>query len=204
MGFTTFKTLEEVVREYQTVVRVENFVQPLPFTVDEPFQQEMQFILKNVAVSMSEAAVSEFLIAPVLKKIWMSYSDWLSIWSHVPLGIAESLSGVPDFFFCRRSPLGPVRDQPYLLVVEAKKEDFDAGWAQCLAAMLAAQQMNRFPTQTIYGCVSTGIIWHFGKLEGQLLIQESSRYTISNMSGLFAALNFVFDQAKRQVTASAA
>ena len=38
------------------------------------------------------------------------------------------------FFFAKRSPLGPVRDRPYVLFVEAKKDDFDAGWGQCLAA----------------------------------------------------------------------
>lgn len=68
------------------------------------------------------------------------------IWSHVGFGSDETLTGFPDYFFAKRSPLGPMRDQPYVLFVEDKKGDFDAGWAQCLAAMIAAQKLNDRPT----------------------------------------------------------
>lgn len=204
MAFSTYKTLEEVILRHQIVVRDEKFVQPIPFPVDEPFAAELEFVLANVRVNASEAAVCEFVIAPVLKKIWLSYCEWLTIWSHVPLALQESESGVPDFFFCRRSPLGLVRDQPYLLVVEAKKDDFDAGWGQCTAAMLAAQAMNSQAAETIYGCVSNGTLWQLGKLDGKRLTRESRNYTITQLPELFAALNYVFDQAKRQVSAAAA
>lgn len=204
MPFGAFRDVQEVALAYQIMVQVKAFVEPLPFPVDEPFQTEMEFCLTNVTVSMSEAAVCEFLIAPVLKKIWMSYSNMLLIWSHVPLGVKEPLVGIPDYYFSRRSPLGLVRDQPYVIVIEAKKDDFDAGWGQCLAAMLAAQHMNKQPSQTIYGCVSNGTFWMFGKLDGQTLTQEIRRYTITDLPALFAALNYLFDQARQLVMAPAA
>jgi hypothetical protein len=204
MAFGNFKSLGDVALAYQVGVTVDSFLQPIPFPVDARFESELTFALKNVDVRMSEASVCEFLIAPVLREVWKPHSDALSIWSHVPLGVEDPLVGVPDYFFSRRSPLGRVRDQPYVLVVEAKKDDFEAGWAQCLAAMLAAQRMNDHPARIVYGCVSSGMSWEFGKLDGQMLTQEIRQYGLSDLPDLFAAWNYVFVQAKEQALAPAA
>jgi hypothetical protein len=160
--------------------------------------------MQNVDVGISEASICEFLIAPVLKEVWRAYSDSLLMWSHAPLGIEEPLLGTPDYYFSRRSPLGLVPDQPYVLVVEAKKDDFDAGWAQCLAAMLASQKMNDRPNRTIYGCVSNGKLWTLGKLEGQTFTRELQEYVVTDLPELFGALHYLFAQAKQQALAPAA
>ena len=91
-----------------------------------------------------------------------------------------------------------------MLVVEAKKDDFDAGWGQCLAAMLAAQRTNDRPSRLVYGCVSNGLAWEFGKLDGCNLTQEIRQYILSDLPGLFAAWNYVFTRAKEQALAPAA
>jgi hypothetical protein len=119
------------------------------------------------------------MIAPILKEVWKSYSDTLLMWSHAPFGSAEPLIGTPDYFFSRRSLLGLVPEQPYLIVVEAKKDDFDAGWAQCLAALLAAQRINDGPTRTIFGCATNGKVWNFGQLEGQVLTKELQEFVLA-------------------------
>jgi hypothetical protein len=204
MAFGNFKSGEEVALAYQLSVKVAPFFQPIPFPVDERFQKELNFSLENVAVRTSEAAICEFLIAPLLREVWKPYSDALLIWSHTPLGKGDPLMGTPDYFFSRRSPLGLVPNQPYVLVVEAKKDDFEAGWGQCLAAMLAAQNMNDHPTRAIYGCVSNGSLWQFGKLEGRSFTREIREYVLSDLPDLFAAWNYVFAQAKEQALAPAA
>jgi len=196
MAFGSFKSLGEVALQYEIVLRVERFVQPVPFSVDDRFRQRLEFYLDNAPVTVSEEAVCEFLIAPLLQEMWLAYSDALMIWSHVQLGEETPLKGFPDYFFTRRSPLGRVLDQPYVLFVEAKCDNFDQAWAQCLAAMLATQKMNRLPDQTIYGGVSSGEVWYFGKLEGKVLSQDSRAFTITHLDELLAALNFVFQQAK--------
>src|SRR5213595_994201 len=81
----------------------------------------------------------------------------------------------------RRSSLGPVRDQPYVLFIEAKKDDFDAAWGQCLAAMLAAQKLNNRTTRVVHGGVSNGRVWYFGKMENQVLTQDPRGFTISEL-----------------------
>ena len=126
-----------------------------------------------MAVRVSEAAIGEFLVTPVLKQVWRPYSDVLTFWSHIPLGTEEPLVGFADYVFCRRSALGLVQDQPYVIVVEAKKDNFEGGWAQCLGAMLAAQRMNDDSARTIFGMVSNGNSWQVGKLDQAVFTQES-------------------------------
>lgn len=205
MAFGSYKSLGEAALAHQVNVEVASFVEPIPFPVDERFRDELSFALRNINVRMSEASIGEFLLAPVLREVWKTYSNSLQFWSHIPFGAEEPLVGIPDYFFSRRSSLGLVQDQPpYVLVVEAKKDDFDAGWGQCLAAMLAAQQLNGQPPRTIFGCVSNGMTWEFGKLHEQQFIKEFSDFVLSDLPGLFAAWNYIFAQAKEQALAPAA
>ena len=171
--------------------------------VEPSIRQRLEFDRLNAPVNVSEQAISDFLIAPILKEIWRAHSDALMIWSHVQFGTSAPLKGYPDYFFSRRSPLGPVVCQPYVLFVEAKKDDFDAAWAQCLAAMVAAQQMNKSPEQTIYGGVSNGEFWLFGKLDGKTLQQDPRSFSVTRLDELFAVLNYVFTQAKEEALAAA-
>jgi type 1 glutamine amidotransferase len=166
MSFGTFQSVFEVAHAYRISVRSEDFVQPIPMPVDKGFRARLDFVLGHLDVRVSEAAICEFLIAPVLFEVWRPYSDALLLWSHVPFGTEAPLSGVPDYYLSCKGELGLVPDRPHVLVIEAKKDDFDAGWGQCLAAMLAAQRMNGQPAGVRYGCVSNGDDWSFGKLMG--------------------------------------
>jgi hypothetical protein len=65
-----------------------------------------------------------------------------------------------------------VLDQPYFLLVEAKQDDFEAAWAQCLAEMIAAQRLNSDPTMTVFGVTSNGSVWQFGQLQATTFIQN--------------------------------
>jgi hypothetical protein len=177
-------------------------VRPVPRAVENWFRGRLEFLRQTAPVSASEEAICEFLIAPILQEAWVGYADTLMIWSHVALSADESLQGFPDYFFARRSPLGPVRDKPYVMFVEAKKDDFDAAWAQCLAAMLAAQRLNRPLKPVVYGGVSNGPVWYFGMLDGSALTQDPRAFTVDDLAGLFAALNFVLGRANDQARSS--
>lgn len=198
MAFGTYKSIQEAAKKHQITVLIEPFIQPSPITVDERFQEDLTYVLQHVDVKMSEAAVSEFLIAPILKEIWKRYDDYLLIWSHVSLNVGEEFEGYPDYLFTKRSPLGLVRDKPYVLVVEAKKDDFEGGWGQCLAGMIAAQTINGNEQLILQGSVSNGDVWQFGKLQAKQFVRDPRSFTVSDLSGLFAALNDVFDRAKQQ------
>ncbi len=203
MAFSNF-SLQELARTYEVSVGIAPFIHASPYSVNEYFANDLAFVRQNMDVRVSEAAICEFMIAPVLKEIWKAYSDTFLMWSHVSFGREQPLIGMPDYYFSWRSPLGLVPDQPYLIVAEAKKDDFEAGWGQCLAAMLAAQKMNGQTTWTVYGCVSNGSLWNFGKLKGRVFTQETQQFVITDLPQLFGALDYIFARAKEQVQAPAA
>jgi hypothetical protein len=202
MAFGAYKSIEELAKKYQITVAVDSFVEPLPIAIADYFQQELAYVLKHLDVKMSEAAISEFLIAPILKEIWKHYDQVLLLWSHVALKVGEEFEGFPDYLFTKRTPLGLVRDKPYLLVVEAKKDDFEGGWGQCLAAMLAAQIINGDMPISLQGMVSNGEVWQFGQLRGHDFVRDPRSFTISDLPVLFAALHAVFETAKQQAQQS--
>lgn len=149
----------------------------------------------------SEIAICENIIYPVLKEVWKAYRSKFLLWSHQTLIYDDKLCGVPDYILAKRSPLGTVVfDKPYFVLVEAKKEsDFTEGWGQCLAEMLAVQRINNEPEKTIFGIVSNGAVWQFGKLKLDIFTQNKTFYTIQDLERLFAAVNYVFQQCDLQL-----
>jgi hypothetical protein len=93
---------------------------------------------------------------------------------------------------------------PLAMIMEAKRNDFDLGWGQCLAAMHAGQTLNGDPQRILYGGVSDGRVWRFGKLQGQTFTQDVQDYTLSRLDELFAALNHVLKLCTEQVLSPAA
>lgn len=83
-------------------------------------------------------------------------------------------------------------------MVEARKDDFEGGWGQCLAALLAAQTINGNEQTILQGAVSNGEVWQFGKLSGRDFVRDPRPFTILDLSVLFAALHDVFERAKQQ------
>jgi hypothetical protein len=110
------------------------------------------------------------------------------------------LSGFPEYILAKRSPLGKVVfDKPYLLLVEAKQDKFEEGWAQCIAEMIVAQRLNDELQVIILGIVSNGKTWQFGKLEGQIFTKNINPYTIYELDQLFGAVNYIFQQCESQL-----
>jgi hypothetical protein len=83
--------------------------------------------------------------------------------------------------------------------VEAKQDNFDAAWGQCLAEMIAAQRLNENAEIVVFGITSNGNLWQFGKLENNFFTLNSKFYTIQELDKLFAAVNYVFQQCEVQL-----
>ena len=200
MSFSNFKNLGAVVKEFQLNYTESNFIVEIPFKIADYFQEDLSIVMQEGVVDNSEYAICENLIYPVLKEVWKCYSQKFTLWSHQALTYDENLSGFPEYILARRSPLGKVVfDQPYFLLVEAKQDKFDEGWGQCLAEMVAAQRLNEVSQITIFGIVSNGKMWQFGKLESQRFTQQVVPYTIYNLDPLFAAVNYIFKQCEVQL-----
>ncbi|MEP0917623.1 hypothetical protein NC981_12400 [Leptolyngbya sp. DQ-M1] len=196
----SFSPFGEVVKEFQVRYTEAEFIQQLAFQISEYFREDLQLMMREAVIDNSEFAICENLIYPVLKEVWKHYRDRCIIWSHQSLNYDERLRGFPEYILARRSPLGKVVfDKPYLLLVEAKQDNFETGWAQCLAEMIAAQKLNGEPEIIIYGIVSNGDRWQFGKLEAEVFTRNTTFFTIQELDVLFGALNYEFQQCEVQL-----
>jgi len=121
----------------------QNFIQPKSFEISDYLRAELQFNLTELVVDSSEYALCENLIYPILREIWKAYKTYFMLWSHHPLEESDELSGIPDYVIAKRSPLGKIIfEQPYFIVVEAKKDNFSEGWGQCAAELVTIQKLN--------------------------------------------------------------
>jgi hypothetical protein len=87
---------------------------------------------------------------------------------------------------------------PMLCVVEAKKDDFEQGLAQCLMEMNACQWNNLKKLQSsssrtidILGIVTNGEGWQFYKLTPDNQVYETQLYTLKNLPEVLGTLNFI-------------
>lgn len=200
MAFSNYKNLGEVLKEFQIRYQETNFLEEKAFPIPDYFREDLEIVMREGVVDNSEYAICENLIFPILKEVWKNYYRKFILWSHQSLTYDENLSGFPEYILAKRSPLGKVVfDKPYFLLVEAKQDKFDEGWGQCLAEMIAAQRLNENPNITIFGIVSNGKVWQFGKLEEDNFTKNIVFYLIQELDSLFAAINFIFQQSQVQL-----
>ena len=195
MPFSAYKTIEAVVKEFQITYTQSNFIIETEFPIPDCFREDLEIVMQDGAPDCSEYAICENLIYPVLKEVWKRYSKKFIIWSHKSLNYDEKMSGFPEYILAQKSPLGNVVfDKPYFLLVEAKLDNFEAGWAQCMVEMITAQKLNEKPAQEVFGIASNGGVWQFAKLKGNVFTRNQTFYTIQELDKLFAAINYVFQQ----------
>lgn len=202
IAFSGFKSLSETLKEFEVVYTEANFIEEIPFPISDYFRQDLQLMLDDGVVDNSEYAICENLVYPILKEVWKPYRQNFILWSHEFLNCDAQLSGFPEYILARRSPLGKiVFDKPYFVLVEAKQDNFDAAWGQCLAEMIAAQRLNENDQLVIFGITSNGDRWQFARLDKSQFTLNKTFYTIQALDPLFAAVNYIFQQCNHQLNA---
>lgn len=200
MAFSNYKDISTVPKEFQITYTEANFMGEIEFSLSDYFREDLQTVLQDGVPNASEFSICENLIYPVLKEVWKCYRSKFVLWGHKSLVYDQNLSGFPEYILAKRSPLGKiVFDKPYFLLVEAKQDKFSEGWAQCLAEMVAAQKLNDEQKITIFGIVSNGKYWEFGKLEKTSFILNINCYLIQNLDQLCAAVNYIFKECESQL-----
>ena len=199
MAFSDFKSIPEVQERFRITYAENDF-----FAVEEPtvvpseqFLQEFEFCRRHIDVFASEAARCEAIIFPILKEIYKPYADDYALWIKKTLTYDEILSGAPDYFISTRSELGMlIVGTPLILLDGAKKNDFEQGWGQCFAELVAAQKINDNTELPVYGIVTDGTLWQFGQLVGDAFTRNRTNFSLDNLPILFGAVNFIFKAAK--------
>lgn len=200
MSYGTFKTYEEVALKFEIQLEEQIFIQQKEIHIS---QEMLGLIQKNLQLRrnyVSESAICETMISPILNLV--ANANDLPVWSHVRFDVDEKLGliGVPDFLIAPASPIGTTFNKPVICVAEAKKENFNEGWAQALSEMIAAQNFNQDESMTVFGIVTTGNIWQFASLKNHIFTMDVISYSaLENLQKLFNCLNWLFGEAKTQL-----
>ena len=110
---------------------------------------------------------------------------------------AQGLNGVCDYIISR-SPEQLFISAPVLMIFEAKNENIKGGFAQCIAAMLAAQQFNEregTSVALVHGVVTTGTAWRVLQLEQKTVRIDNREYYIDNVAKLMGILTTITGRA---------
>ena len=144
--------------------------------------------LEGFDVETSEPA-KELLIDALFGEIIVRYEQ-MKIWKAAPLS-TDALNGCADYLVAPRRAF--VR-APLLCAVEAKRDDFEQGAAQCLGEMYACQWLNAQENfgSDIYGIVSNGSNWQFYKTGASGDLYRSPPLLITNLPELLGALDAIF------------
>jgi hypothetical protein len=140
----------------------------------------------------TEKVRSELLIAPMLVELRKQTGRSISFFSGVDFTVDETqgLNGVCDYIVSR-SPEQLFISAPVLIIFEAKNENIKGGFAQCIAAMIAAQRFNEREGNTIpimHGAVTTGTTWRFLQLESNIVRIDNREYYIDNVEKIMGIL----------------
>ena len=157
MAFSNFKNINQVIQKYPLKIEWQQCLPDTPLELPDWFMDNLHFSLNKPGIQ-NEAFLCESIIFPFLQLAWKPHNK-LALWSHWALNYDDELFGEPDYLISvwRDDIIDKLVNTPLLAVSEAKKQDFEGGWGQSLAEMLAYQKLNQNDNIKIYSIVSTGI-----------------------------------------------
>jgi hypothetical protein len=161
-------------------------ISPLP--ASEFFQERMARLQRHFDLKTCEDAKK--LVIDALCEEALEGLDEIKIWKGASLETTTT-TGIADYLIAENKGY---LETPYLCIVEAKKDDFEQGLAQCLVEMQACQWENQQIGRSIdiLGIVSNGNAWAFYKLAMDNQVYETELYAISDLEMVLGWLKHVF------------
>lgn len=193
MSYSDF-TLDKVRKEFNLTLsdKIDIFSDTPELKCSEILREILRDSVPLALASNTEKSRSEMIIAPILIELRKQLNYQISLFSGIDFTVepAKGLNGNCDFLISQ-SPELLIVSTPIITLVEAKKENINAGLGQCVAEMLAAQLFNERADnviKTIYGVVTTGTTWKFLKLTGQIVEVDLSEYYLNNVNKILGIL----------------
>lgn len=118
---------------------------------------------------MNETARREAIIAPILIDAAIYAEAKVRI--EYPIEVTPQLKGILDYY---------LKSQNNLLIVEAKDSDLRRGFVQLATELIALDLANETVQNFIFGAVTTGEEWRFGKLDraDKIITQDVNFYNV--------------------------
>lgn len=117
-------------------------------------RQRIERTLPVVSLT-SETARRETLVAPILIDVAAFCNCQLKI--EYPLNVSQWLKGNLDYL---------LRSDKEFLIIEAKNDDLSRGFTQLAVELIALAQQQE-SSEPLFGAVTIGEVWRFGKLDPQ-------------------------------------
>lgn len=197
MSYSQF-TLDRVKTDFDLTIQEDQplFTDLVELNPSPLLQQILQEYLPLALAINSEKARSEFIIAPILGDVRHQATRPISLFSGKEFNVVpeQGLTGFCDFILSSSKEQLFI-EAPVFTIVEAKNEDIISGLGQCAAAMIAAQIFNankQQPITKIYGCVTTGNVWRFLRLNDHILAIDQDEYYIKELPKILGILSLPF------------
>jgi len=138
------------------------------------FQERLRRLEQVFDTTLSEMA-KQMVIEAIFEDVALSYPK-LKIFKEAPLR-GEEAGGFVDYLITPRRALPGV---PLLCVVEAKKDNFEKGMAQCLVELTVCAELNAKADRylDVYGIVTNGTGWQFYRRERTGTVWQSGVYSL--------------------------
>jgi hypothetical protein len=192
-------TLETVLDKFELNLLEDRFCQSLSVIDPQPeFLVVFDYLFELGEAAKSEKAKSELLVTPVLAQARRLTDRQVQLFSGEEFNVDQErgLNGFCDFLFTKSGNRFTI-DAPVLMLVEAKRGEIESGWGQCVAEMVAAQIYNRNYERTIpiiYGCVTSGRLWQFFKLEDNRITIDPTNYSLLPVQKILGILKWILSQ----------
>ena len=197
MAYNNF-TLTSVKHQFELNILDAPFCESLPTADPQPeFLTIFQQWLPLAQRAKSEKAKSELLVSPILTEVRRLVHEPIQLFSGEEFNVdrEQGLNGFCDFLLSK-SKTSYIIEAPIVMLVEAKKGELDVGLGQCVAEMVAAQLFNKSEGQeipVIYGCVTSGKLWQFLKLEGKDVTIDANEYQITPVERILGILKWMVE-----------
>ena len=195
MPYGKFESVEQVARLFSIKVKDDFMTGSKPVEVAKSLSDNIKTRLLDSLSFRNKATICNKIITPILNAV-AEHNKPLNVWIEEPFNIdpEKGLAGEPDYLIAPVTDYGGMALPP-LCIIEAKKQDWDAGWAQALAEMVAASLQG---ANICYSAVTTGKIWQFGTSENSIFSKDPNQISATReLQLVFDTLNWVFSEVNR-------
>lgn len=174
-------------------------VEATPVIPSAFFQERLMRLQRHFDLESGEEA-KKLLIDAICDEA-LEGIEGVKVWKAAALE-GENAIGIADYLIAENKRY---LEAPFVCVVEAKKDDFEQGLAQCLVEMDACRWSNQQAGRTIevFGIVTNGEGWKFYQLDTDQLVYETLLYSLQNLEGLLGVLQSIFRRCQENLASPA-
>lgn len=167
-------------------------IEPSDFFQERLHRLEQSFDLQSYEESkklLIDAICEEAILTCKTLRVWKG-----------PQLESDITAGYVDYLVAERKRY---LEAPFLCIVEAKKDDFEQGLAQCLVEMKACQYNNLQIDREleVLGMVTNGQGWQFYRLNLNGQVDETTLYSMGNLADLLGRVRYIFQRCEQNIRA---